>query len=309
MATGRKLRTYQNLTLGWVYDSFGNRQSQTPSGTSGALVPAAISATYSANNQIQTTSIPGVGPQSYDAAGNLIFDGINAMAYDAENRVCASANSLTGTITQYIYDAEGRRVAKVNASSMNGGSLSCAMSPAGPVEATYILGPSGEQMTELDQAGNWKHTNIFAGGTLLATYDTAGLHFPLTDALGTKRVQVSGTGNVELSCTSLPFGDGLSCSGPGQDATEHHFTGKERDAESGLDYFGARYYASTMGRFMSPDWAAKAEPVPYSKLDNPQTLNLYAYVGNNPLSRVDPTGHADIAAECKGQSTCNKTLV
>ncbi|MEO6805089.1 MAG: hypothetical protein ABI286_03885, partial [Edaphobacter sp.] len=62
--------------------------------------------------------------QSYDAAGDLIFDGINAMAYYAENRVCASANSLTGTITQYIYDAEGHRVAKVNASSMNGGSLS-----------------------------------------------------------------------------------------------------------------------------------------------------------------------------------------
>jgi RHS repeat-associated protein len=68
-------------------------------------------------------------------------------------------------------------------------------------------------------------------------------------------------------------------------------TGKERDQESGLDYFGARYYGSTMGRFLSPDWAAKAMPVPYAKLDNPQTLNLYAYVGNNPLSRTDPTGH------------------
>jgi len=69
------------------------------------------------------------------------------------------------------------------------------------------------------------------------------------------------------------------------------YTGKERDTESGLDYFGARYYASSMGRFMSPDWAAKAMPVPYAKLDNPQTLNLYAYVGNNPLSRRDPDGH------------------
>jgi len=49
----------------------------------------------------------------------------------------------------------------------------------------------------------------------------------------------------------------------------HHFTGKERDSESGNDYFGARYYASSMGRFFSPDWSAKAEPVPYSKLDDP----------------------------------------
>ena len=68
-------------------------------------------------------------------------------------------------------------------------------------------------------------------------------------------------------------------------------TGKERDTESGNDYFGARYYASSMGRFMSPDWSAKEEPVPYAKLDDPQTLNLYAYVGNNPLIRTDPTGH------------------
>ena len=71
----------------------------------------------------------------------------------------------------------------------------------------------------------------------------------------------------------------------------YHFTGKERDAESGLDYFGARYYASNMGRWMSPDWAAKATPVPYAKLDNPQSLNLYSYVLNNPLSKTDPDGH------------------
>jgi RHS repeat-associated protein len=69
------------------------------------------------------------------------------------------------------------------------------------------------------------------------------------------------------------------------------FTGKERDAESGLDYFGARYYASSMGRWMSPDWADKPEPVPYSSLDNPQSLNLYGYVLNNPLSKDDPDGH------------------
>jgi len=70
-----------------------------------------------------------------------------------------------------------------------------------------------------------------------------------------------------------------------------HCTGKERDAESGLDYFGARYYASNMGRWMSPDWSAKEEPVPYAKLGDPQTLNLYSYVQNNPLSQLDDDGH------------------
>ena len=74
-------------------------------------------------------------------------------------------------------------------------------------------------------------------------------------------------------------------------ATRHHFTGKERDAESGNDSFDARYYASSMGRFMSPDWSAKEEPVPYAKLDDPQSLNLYSYVRNNPLSQIDADGH------------------
>jgi RHS repeat-associated protein len=84
--------------------------------------------------------------------------------------------------------------------------------------------------------------------------------------------------------------------------SEHHFTGKERDAESGNDYFGARYYASSMGRFLSPDWSAKEEPVPYAKLDNPQTLNLYGYMRNNPLGGVDQDGH------CSGDD-CGKVSV
>jgi len=81
------------------------------------------------------------------------------------------------------------------------------------------------------------------------------------------------------------------------------FTGKERDAESGNDYFGARYYGSSMGRFMSPDWSAKEEPVPYAKLDNPQTLNLYAYMRNNPLAGVDADGH-DGNCGGSGQQPC-----
>lgn len=66
------------------------------------------------------------------------------------------------------------------------------------------------------------------------------------------------------------------------------FTGKERDAESGNDYFDARYYASSMGRFLSPDWSAQEEPVPYAHLES---LNLYSYVLNNPLAKADLDGH------------------
>jgi RHS repeat-associated protein len=68
-------------------------------------------------------------------------------------------------------------------------------------------------------------------------------------------------------------------------------SGKERDVETGLDYFGARYLSAAQGRWTSPDWSARQEPVPYASLGDPQTLNLYAYVRNDPLSRRDLDGH------------------
>ncbi len=77
----------------------------------------------------------------------------------------------------------------------------------------------------------------------------------------------------------------------GKTSNLREFTAKERDQESGLDYFGARYFGSALGRFTSPDWSGKPQPVPYADLTNPQSLNLYGYVLNNPLSRVDPNGH------------------
>lgn len=75
------------------------------------------------------------------------------------------------------------------------------------------------------------------------------------------------------------------------DCTAHKFTGKERDAESGLDMFGARYYGSSLGRFMTPDWAEKPIDVPYADFGNPQSLNLYSYVKNNPTTTRDLDGH------------------
>ena len=71
----------------------------------------------------------------------------------------------------------------------------------------------------------------------------------------------------------------------------HKFTGKERDSESNLDMFGARYYSSSLGRFMTPDWATKPISVPYADFGDRQTLNLYGYVRNNPLSKADADGH------------------
>jgi RHS repeat-associated protein len=81
-----------------------------------------------------------------------------------------------------------------------------------------------------------------------------------------------------------------------------HSTGKERDDETGLDYFGARYYSGAQGRFTSPDSTA------YSKLGNPQSWNLYAYSFNNPLKFIDPTGNEVQLANCDSEADCQKSL-
>jgi RHS repeat-associated protein len=236
----------------------------------------------------------------------MTADDRNNYLYDAEGRVCAVQVPPTPYVGgptqlyQYIYDADGNRIAKGSIAS-----FSCDDTANGfTLTNSYVLGQGGEQVTEMvianGQAG-WAHTNGTVGGMLLATSDTQGLQFQLTDWLGTKRVQTNAFGQVEETCANPPFGNTLLgttlCSSPANaphsadDATEHHFTGKERDNESGLDYFGARYYASNMGRFMSPDWSKYPAAVPYSSLGDPQTLNLYSYVGNNPLRRVDRDGH------------------
>ena len=199
-----------------------------------------------------------------------------------------------------LYDAEGRRVAKLGGTSLT----------SSPITAIYILGTGGEQLSELDGSLNWKHSDAYVDGKLLATYDSAGTHFHFTDWLGSRRLQVRADGSAAMQCVSLPFGEDMSCGQPNgfaasdADGTEHHFTGKERDIETGHDYFGARYYASNMGRFMSPDWSDTPSQIPYADLPNPQSLNLYSYVKNNPLSRTDADGHCDVDGEHHGWVWC-----
>jgi RHS repeat-associated protein len=156
----------------------------------------------------------------------------------------------------------------------------------------FVVGLNGEQLDELNASGA-VYSNVFANGQLLATYQfsTPNWTYALNDWLGTKRVVANSNGTQAESCTGQPFGDNLHCTGTGGDPSPQHFTGKERDTESNNDYFGARYYSSNTGRFLSPDWSNDPDPVPYADLENPQSLNLYGYVNNNPLSKTDADGH------------------
>jgi RHS repeat-associated protein len=286
----------------WSYDAFGNRQQELAAGAPFAAGSGGFSLcqpenpvpfTYTNNQVSGGPTVP-----AYDQAGDITID-TNGQhyLYDAEGRICAmSAGAVDGVnvMTGYVYDAEGRRVAKGAISKWSCDPKTNGFSTGS--ETDSILDQSGNQLTEMSGNGgstmNWDHTNVWANGTLIATYsaitDSNGqadgaLHFYLDDWLGTRRVQTDYAGVVEQGCWSLPFGDAESCQ---PTPTEHIFTGKERDQESGNDYFKYRYYASSMGRWLSPDPSG----LMYANREDPQSLNLYSYVGNNPLTRVDLLG-------------------
>jgi RHS repeat-associated protein len=141
------------------------------------------------------------------------------------------------------------------------------------------------------------------GGNFTAAYDRiAGqiaaridlpansIHYYFRDHLGSTNIVTDANGVVENESDYYPYGGEMVITSGG--SNRYKFTGKERDSESGLDNFGARYDASSLGRFMTPDWVAgKPSAVPYAEWADPQSLNLYSYARNNPLSRTDPDGH------------------
>jgi hypothetical protein len=113
-----------------------------------------------------------------DAAGNVLNDEMTQYLCDAEGRVCASANTPAPgftTMTGYVYDADGLRVAKGTITQW-----SCDPTVSGfTTISDYVLGPGGEQVAEYGAGAGgalaWQHSNVWAAGTLLATYDKDGL--------------------------------------------------------------------------------------------------------------------------------------
>jgi RHS repeat-associated protein len=238
--------------LSWTYDAWGNRTDQTvTAGTCNTFHAGAA-----ANNCL-------IAPYQYDAAGNMIYDGTHSYTYDAENRLIKVDGGSTAT---YAYDAEGNRVQKTVGSTIT----------------VYVFNPDGQVIHETDANLNFNVHYIYLGSQLLAEMKNSTTYFLQNDHLGSARLLTAINQSVYDSLDYLPFGEQIA----GSSGTSHKFTGKERDAESGLDYFGARYYGSSMGRFMSPDPML----IMRQKMTDPQQWNMYSYVRNNPLTMVDMNG-------------------
>ncbi len=271
----------------YVYDRFGNRWQQNG--------PNSFLATFTGNNPSSPQNNNRMDGYSYDAAGNLLNDGNHTYFYDAENRLTqvdgSAAYCSTGTGTAatacYTYDAKGYRIRSTGTAGCDGiGGIN------GGMEYVYDL--SGRWIVDVNSSegggnsGSACNFEVYAGSRHLVSYWNGDTFLDHSDWLGTERAKESYTYRNNLSptrtCTGLPFGDALNCTA-GYDPATPNFTGKPRDSESGLDNFGARYFGSSMGRFMSPD-----EPFADQHPGDPQSWNLYAYARNNPTNHTDEDG-------------------
>jgi RHS repeat-associated protein len=243
----------------YTYDAWGNLTNKTP----GAPAGENLSTVADTNNHLSGLT--------YDAAGNVINDGLGGVfVFDGANRIKTAGS---GT---YIYDADGRRIQK--STSIN-----------------YWYGPGGSVLAETDSAGNWTNYISF-GGQRLARNVKGDIKYYITDHLHSTAMFVdkAGTTAAILDDNDMyPWGGVVPGVGKTTSTNTIKFTGQYRDTESQLDYFGARYYSNTIGRFMSPDWAAKPVTVPYAKFGDPQSLNLYSYTENGPINKIDLDGHFD----------------
>jgi RHS repeat-associated protein len=198
----------------------------------------------STNNRVSTWT--------YDAVGNVTNDGRNTYAYDAENRVI----SINNGATTYTYGAGSSRLTKTT----------------GGTTTRYYFGVA--------EKTNSSWTKIQVGipaGTV--EWDNGTILFKSNDHLGTPRIITNASGALIGQTDLFPYGEVWSETGT---QTKYKFSGKERDAESGNDYFGERYLNNIAGRFLTVD--------PVIHLNDPQSFNAYVYTRNDPVNLIDPDG-------------------
>lgn len=267
----------------YSYDAYGNRTL-----AAGTTYPAHLNTMNNSPVSQVTNRLASPG-YMYDSAGNLLCDPARPCgqlppapyyAYDAENRMKAAGGGFDAGGATYAYDGEGRRVRKA---------------VAGGEETVFVYNMAGRLVAE------YSNRPRFNGASYLTQ-----------DHLGSTRAVTDAEGRATSRHDYFPFGEEIG-EGTGARTTQGYrqanglrqkFTRQQRDSETGMDYFGARYYSSTGGRFTSADpyniileARATAEISPQKGaaqftgyLVAPQQWNRYAYVANNPLIYVDPTG-------------------
>lgn len=197
--------------------------------------------------------------QTFDNNGNLTGDGTWTFVYDPENRLTSATK--TGIAASYLYDRFGRREQKTVGSAitkylLDGPSVIEEYEGTNTRSARYVYAPNIDEPIYMERGGNRYFYHRDGSGSVIALTGTNGI--------------------VSERYTYSPYGESANTSAANN---PYRYTGRELDAETGLYYYRARYYSTDLGRFLQPD------PIGYQG-----GLNLYAYVGNDPLNLTDPSG-------------------
>jgi RHS repeat-associated protein len=262
----------------YSYDRYGNRTGV--SDISGSL-PTAVpkdgigSLSYEqSSNRINTAGF------AYDPAGNQLQNGTGrSFVYDAAGRLVKVKDQSGAVVTTYTYGASNKRLI-----TQTGNETS--------TDKTYYIWEGNAVIAEyVEQTSammpKWSKNYLYLDGRLLATEAPNGTgervqyHHP--DRLSTRLV----TNNLDTTSftqASLPFGTANDPESTG--STNQRFTSYDRNLNTGLDYAVNRHYDPRQGRFTQPDPLGMGA----ASLADPQSLNMYSYVGNDPVNRVDPDG-------------------
>lgn len=203
----------------------------------------------------------------YDFSDPPLVDS-RTFTYNAENMPVTINHARHGS-TSILYDGEGRRAKKTSGN-----------------QSTYYLGGHFAVDTEYNNLTKTRYF-IFAGNTRLAMVENdSDLYYFHKDQLGSSSVMTDGDAQFVGKVSYRPFGGDRNPSSPDTIAvTNYKYTDQEHDPETGLYNYNARLYDPATGMFTTADTI-----VP--NFADPQSLNRYAYVRNNPLLYVDPSGHS-----------------
>ena len=266
----------------YTYEATGNRLSKTVAGVT-------TSYSYSSNRLSSTT---GGEPATYSYNGygsltGLTKSGTNySLIYDVLNNLKTYKSGSTA-LADFAYDGDGMRVTKTASGKI----------------VVYHYDKDGKAISETDNSGNRIADYIYANGKLMAKVVPSAVYFFHTDPAGTPMVMTNTSKTVIWKADYKPFGEEQTITGTLEN--NEKFVGKEKDKETGLYYFGARYMKAEIGRFTSPDPVgpvdAGTSKTNYKSLENPQKLNRYAYTLNNPNKYVDPLGLFEITIVDTGE--------
>jgi len=240
--------------LQYTYDPAGNRSGVAGSWARSSLPQPVAAATYNANNQQLTF---GGQTLTYDLNGNLTGDGTSTYTWTARNQLAAISGPVPAS---FVYDGAGRRMRK----GING-------------TVTDFLYDGVNPIQEVSGAAAASLLPGLGIDEYFVRTDTDRASVLLTDALGSTVALTDAAGVVQTQYTYEPFGQAATTGGASPNPSQ--YTGRENDG-TGVYYYRARYYHPGLQRFISED------PVGFLGGD----VNLYGYVGGNPLSFVDPSG-------------------